>query len=80
MIVKRSLSIRGHRTSISLEDAFWEELRHMAEIRGLALAQLVAQIDATRGMDDNLSSSLRVAVLKDALARASSDTPAPPQA
>lgn len=80
MIVKRSLSIRGHRTSISLEDAFWEELRRMAEVRGLALAQLVAQIDATRGMDDNLSSSLRVAVLKDVLARASSDTPAPPQA
>ena len=67
MIVKRSLSIRGHRTSISLEDAFWTLLREMAERRGLPLARLVADIDTAREPEQNLSSSLRLAVLDYAL-------------
>lgn len=62
-IVKRSLAIAGHRTSISLEDAFWEGLRHIAEERKLSVAALVAEIDATRGAN-NLSSAIRVFVLK----------------
>lgn len=66
---KRSLSIAGHRTSVSLEDAFWTALKAMAERRGLSLAALVAQIDAGRDAA-NLSSALRVAALADALARA----------
>lgn len=67
MIVKRSLSIRGHRTSISLEDDFWTLLREMAERRGLPLARLVADIDTAREPEQNLSSSLRLAVLDYAL-------------
>ncbi len=62
-VVKRSLAIAGHRTSISLEDAFWDGLRHIAEERKLSVAALVAEIDATRGAN-NLSSAIRVFVLK----------------
>ncbi len=69
MIVKRSLSIRGHRTSISLEDAFWTLLREMAERRSLPLARLVADIDTSRDPEQNLSSSLRLAVLDYALSK-----------
>ena len=62
-IVKRSLAIAGHRTSISLEDAFWDGLREIAEERKLPVAALVAEIDAMRG-PNNLSSAIRVFVLK----------------
>lgn len=61
-VVKRSLAVAGHRTSISLEEPFWTELKARAAARGLSLAALVAEIDATRG-DANLSSAIRVAVL-----------------
>ncbi|GAB4124509.1 MAG: ribbon-helix-helix domain-containing protein [Rhodothalassiaceae bacterium] len=61
--VKRSIRIAGHATSISLESAFWEELRRIAEKRGQALARLVAEIDATR--ETNLSSALRLFVLEE---------------
>ncbi|OCW55691.1 ribbon-helix-helix domain-containing protein [Hoeflea olei] len=64
---KHSLSIRGHRTSITLEDAFMEALRQMAAERGLALAALVAEIDAAQETPGNLSSALRLAVLDWAL-------------
>ena len=60
--VKQSFSIRGHRTSISLEAAFWQALREAAEREGHSLARLVADIDAARG-DTNLSSAVRVWVL-----------------
>ncbi|WP_061931076.1 ribbon-helix-helix domain-containing protein [Aureimonas sp. AU22] len=70
MTGKRSLSIRGHRTSISLEDAFWSELRSLAVRRHMSLAALIAEIDAERGADTNLSSAIRLHVLADALARA----------
>lgn len=62
-IVKRSLSIAGHRTSISLEEPFWEELRALAAERGLSVQALVGRIDAERG-DQNLSSAIRVFVLR----------------
>ncbi|MDF1598335.1 ribbon-helix-helix domain-containing protein [Mesorhizobium sp. YIM 152430] len=63
-IVKRSLSIRGHRTSISLEDAFFDEMARLAEERSMSLAALVAEIDATRDRRTNLSSALRLFVLE----------------
>lgn len=69
MIRKRSLTIRGHRTSISVEDRFWTRLRQIAEVEGLALAALVARIDAGREADANLSSAIRLFVLEDALSR-----------
>jgi len=60
---KHSLQIAGHRTSVSLEDAFWAALRDIADARGLSLAGLVAQVDASRG-EANLSSAIRVFVLE----------------
>jgi predicted DNA-binding ribbon-helix-helix protein len=59
---KRSIIIHGHKTSISLEDAFWNSLREIAQARGETLSQLVASIDAGRKFA-NLSSVLRVFVL-----------------
>ena len=61
-VAKRSLSVAGHRTSVSLEDAFWTALRDIADMRGLTLAGLVAEIDRSRGAA-NLSSAIRVHVL-----------------
>jgi predicted DNA-binding ribbon-helix-helix protein len=59
---KHSLTIAGHRTSISLERAFWDALRKLAVLRGRSVAALVAEIDATRG-NANLCSAIRVYVL-----------------
>jgi predicted DNA-binding ribbon-helix-helix protein len=63
---KRSVSIDGHRTSVSLEDAFWTELAALAHGRGLSLNALIAEIDHGRVADDtpNLSSALRLHVLE----------------
>jgi len=66
-VLKRSISIAGHRTSISLEDVFWQRLKAVSTDRRQSLASLVAEIDAGRG-DANLSSAIRVFVLKQALA------------
>ncbi len=66
-IRKHSVSIRGHRTSITLEDAFMDALRQMAEQRGMALAALIAEIDAAQTAPGNLSSAIRIAVLDWAL-------------
>jgi predicted DNA-binding ribbon-helix-helix protein len=63
VIVKHSLAVAGHRTSISLEQAFWEGLRRIAAERDVSIAALVAEIDATRGAA-NLSSAIRVFVLE----------------
>ena len=62
-IAKHSLVIAGHRTSISLEDAFWNELKRLSAERQQTLAGLVAEIDAGRGTA-NLSSAIRVFVLE----------------
>jgi predicted DNA-binding ribbon-helix-helix protein len=62
-VVKRSLVIAGHRTSVSIEDAFWRRLRGIAGKRGLSLNQMAAMVDASRG-DANLSSAIRVFVLE----------------
>lgn len=61
-VVKRSVTIAGHRTSISLETEFWTELQHIAKARGMSINALVAELDAARG-SHNLSSALRLAVL-----------------
>jgi predicted DNA-binding ribbon-helix-helix protein len=61
-IVKRSVSIAGHRTSISLEEPFWEILREIAERDQLSVQALIGRIDAERG-EQNLSSAIRVFVL-----------------
>jgi len=61
-IVKHSISIAGHQTSVSLEPPFWTGLGEIAEARGLAVAALIARIDASRG-STNLSSAIRLTVL-----------------
>jgi predicted DNA-binding ribbon-helix-helix protein len=61
---KRSITIRGHQTSITLEDAFWDELSALANARKLSLSALVAEIDKARGAPGNLSSALRLHVLE----------------
>lgn len=63
--LKRSLTIAGHRTSLSLEPEFWEALRAEATAQGVSVAALVSAIDATRGVR-NLSSAIRVWLLKEA--------------
>lgn len=60
---KRSFSIAGHRTSISLEAAFWEALKKAAEEDGVPLAQLISSIDSGRGTA-GLSSAVRVWLLR----------------
>lgn len=62
-VKKRSVSIRGHQTSYSVEDAFHEVLVDMARCRHISLAALIASTDETRQRDENLSSALRLAVL-----------------
>jgi predicted DNA-binding ribbon-helix-helix protein len=62
-VVKRSLVVAGHRTSISLEEAFWRELKTIAKRRAQSINALVAEIDANRG-PANLSSAIRVYVLE----------------
>lgn len=68
-VVKRSVAIKGHRTSISLEKPFYEEFERIARQRGMAVAALVAEIDASRPPDTNLSSAIRLFVLEDFRAR-----------
>ncbi|MBN9344806.1 MAG: ribbon-helix-helix domain-containing protein [Devosia sp.] len=63
-MLKRSLTIAGHQTSIALEPEFWNGLEALAARRGLRLTALIEQIDAAR-QTPNLSSALRVAVLRD---------------
>lgn len=62
--VKRSLTLRGHRTSVSLEDAFWHAFREIAKKRGQPLNVLAAQIDSERDPEVGLASSIRVFVLR----------------
>lgn len=64
MIRKHSATLHGHRTSFSLEDEFWEELKRIAAERDLSIAGLIASIDDARAPDGNLSSALRLHVLR----------------
>ncbi len=61
-VVKRSIVIAGHKTSVSLEDAFWKSLKDIAVMRSQTLSELVASIDTER-RHGNLSSAIRLFVL-----------------
>jgi predicted DNA-binding ribbon-helix-helix protein len=65
LIIKRSVIVSGHKTSISLEEAFWSELKEIAQAQGASLAQTVTEIDTTRQQNkqNNLSSAIRLFVL-----------------
>jgi predicted DNA-binding ribbon-helix-helix protein len=62
-VVKRSIIIAGHKTSVSLEDAFWKSLKQIAIRRGTTLSSLITSIDVER-RQGNLSSCLRLFVLE----------------
>lgn len=64
MIRKYSVTLHGHRTSFSLEEEFFEALKEVAAARGRSLASLIAEVDEGRGEGYNLSSALRIFVLK----------------
>jgi predicted DNA-binding ribbon-helix-helix protein len=62
-VIKRSVSMDGRKTSITLEDAFWSSLKEIAQDQGATLSEVVAKIDETR-KQNNLSSAIRVFVLE----------------
>jgi predicted DNA-binding ribbon-helix-helix protein len=61
-VIKRSIVVAGHKTSVSLEDAFWKSLKEIAEDRHITLSDLVSSIDTER-RQGNLSSAIRLFVL-----------------
>ncbi|MFY0691818.1 MAG: ribbon-helix-helix domain-containing protein [Paracoccaceae bacterium] len=70
--VKRSLTLKGHRTSVSLEDEFWQAFCQIAAERGMPINALAAEIDEARDLDCGLASEIRLFVLncyREALAR-----------
>jgi len=67
IIRKRSVRVAGHRTSLSLEAAFWDQLKAIAAARGLSLNKLVEEIDNARAVQAkraNLSSAIRIYILR----------------
>jgi predicted DNA-binding ribbon-helix-helix protein len=69
LVVKRSIVIARHKTSVSLEDAFWSGLKEIAQAQRITLSNLVAEID-TRRRGSNLSSAIRLFVLDRVRSRA----------
>ena len=76
-VVKRSIVIAGHKTSVSLEDAFWKGLKDIAGGREMTLSDLVASIDTGR-RHGNLSSAIRLFVLDHYRAQGNGHHVAPP--
>ena len=67
---KRSLTLKGHRTSVSIEDKFWEEFCKIAKTREISVNELASQLDVTRELNSvSLASSIRNLVLADLLER-----------
>ncbi|MGR3321975.1 MAG: ribbon-helix-helix domain-containing protein [Pseudooceanicola sp.] len=62
--VKRSLTLRGHRTSVTLEDEFWAAFRDIARDAGMGLNELAAEIDERRGTETGLATAIRLHVLR----------------
>ena len=62
--IKRSLTLRQHRTSVTLEDAFWKAFREIAAEKGKTLNALASDIDEARGMDTGLATAIRLFVLE----------------
>ena len=66
---KHSLTLRGHRTSVSLEDEFWSAFRKIAAEDGRPINDLAAEIDESRGTDCGLASAIRLFILRRLTAR-----------
>jgi len=62
--VKRSLTLKGHRTSVSLEDEFWRAFREIAQLKGMPINALAAEIDVARDPEIGLASAIRVFILQ----------------
>jgi len=62
--IKRSLTLRGHRTSVSLEEDFWRAFRDIADEKSIPINALAAQIDEERGVESGLASAIRLYVLR----------------
>jgi predicted DNA-binding ribbon-helix-helix protein len=85
LVMKRSIVIGGHKTSVSLEDSFWSSLKMIAKDRSVQLTDIVGQIDRSRHEKSNLSSAIRLFVLAHFRDRAVAEakqfaTPRPDQA
>jgi predicted DNA-binding ribbon-helix-helix protein len=72
-VVKRSIVLNGHKTSVSLEEAFWSSMKEISAGRGMTLSELVSEIDANRHQG-NMSSAIRLFVLDQFKSRAASPT------
>lgn len=70
-VIKRSIVVAGHKTSVSLEEAFWNGMKEISGSRGVTLSELVGQIDGARNQG-NLSSAIRLFVLDHFRVRAES--------
>jgi predicted DNA-binding ribbon-helix-helix protein len=73
-VIKRSVAIAGHRTSVSLEAPFWEALKDVAQARGMSVQSLIGELDAGRG-SNNLSSAIRIFVLEEVKRTMRADNP-----
>ena len=71
-VVKRSIVVAGHKTSVSLEEAFWNGMKEISGLRDMTLSELVGEIDSNR-QQGNLSSAIRLFVLDYFRARAAND-------
>ncbi|MBO9396995.1 ribbon-helix-helix domain-containing protein [Shimia sp. R9_2] len=60
---KRSLTLRGHRTSVSLEEDFWRAFREISEEKSIPINELAAQIDADRDLEAGLATAIRLYIL-----------------
>ena len=78
-IVKRSIVVAGHKTSVSLEEAFWSGMKEISGGRGVTLGELVGEIDADR-QQGNLSSAIRLFVLDHFRSRAANESGEPKRA
>ena len=63
--VKHSVTLKGHRTSVSLEDEFWQAFREIAAQKNKSINALIAEIDVERGTETGLASAIRLYVLRD---------------
>ncbi len=73
-VVKRSIVVAGHKTSVSLEEAFWNGMKEISALRNITLSELVGEIDGSR-QQGNLSSAIRLFVLEHFRSRAGAAAP-----
>jgi predicted DNA-binding ribbon-helix-helix protein len=78
-VVKRSIVVAGHKTSVSLEEAFWNGMKEISGLRNITLSELVGEIDSNR-QQGNLSSAIRLFVLDYFRTRAQAAAPPAPAA